>query len=202
MNIHKSALCGRNFEYYSEDPVLSGQCAAAVTRGVQSQGGGVTIKHFAGNNQEFMRGNSNDLVSERALREIYLKGFEICVRTADPKSVMTSYNDINGVPSADNYDMLTNILRDEWGFSGLVMTDWGGGVSTPAISMYAGNDMIQPGGKLVVDKLLADVKAGEEMVSRGMAKKAHTPVRADLEKSAVNILNVILKSKPALERIQ
>ncbi len=200
MNIHRSPLCGRNFEYYSEDPVLTGDCAAAVTLGVQSQGGGVTIKHFAGNNQEFMRGNSNDLVSERALREIYLKGFQRCVELADPKALMTSYNDINGVPAADNYDLCTAILRDEWGFSGLVMTDWGGGISTPAISMEAGNDMIQPGGPLVIEKLQAAYEAGQEVVSYGMAKRTITPKRAYLEKSAVNILNVILRCKCAMER--
>ncbi len=200
MNIHRSHLCGRNFEYYSEDPVLTGDCAAAVTQGVQAQGGGVTIKHFAGNSQEFMRGNSNDLVSERAVREIYLKGFQRCVELADPKAVMTSYNDINGVPSADNYDLCTAILRDEWGFNGLVMTDWGGGVSIPAISMYAGNDMIQPGGPAVVSKLLAAYESGETVVSQGMARKAVTPKRAYLEKSAANIIKVILRCKSAMER--
>lgn len=200
MNIHRSPLCGRNFEYYSEDPVLTGDCAAAVTRGVQAQGGGVTIKHFAGNSQEFMRGNSNDLISERAVREIYLKGFQRCVEQADPKAVMTSYNDINGVPSADNHDMCTAILRDEWGFTGLVMTDWGGGISTPAISMYAGNDMIQPGGPAVIQKLLADYEAGTEIVSGGMARVTVTPKRAYLEKSAANIIKVILRCKSAMER--
>ncbi len=200
MNIHRSPLCGRNFEYYSEDPVLTGDCAAAVTLGVQAQGGGVTIKHFAGNSQEFMRGNSNDLVSERALREIYLKGFQRCVEHSDPKAVMTSYNNINGVPSADNYDLCTAILRDEWGFTGLVMTDWGGGVSTPAISMEAGNDMIQPGGPAVVKGLLAAYEAQTPVTSHGMSKRTVTPKRAYLEKSAENILKVILRCRSAMER--
>ena len=194
MNIHRSPLCGRNFEYYAEDPLVAGRCAAAMTEGVQSRGGGVTIKHFAGNSQEFMRGNSSDTVSERAMREIYLAGFEYCVKTSDPKAVMTSYNDINGVPNADNYDLCTAILRDEWGFNGLVMTDWGGGISTPIISMYAGNDMIQPGGKAVSDGIQKAVEAGEPVVSKGLAKKTVTPTRAMVEKSTVNILNVILRS--------
>lgn len=194
MNIHRSPLCGRNFEYFSEDPVVSGLCAAAITRGVQKQGGGVTIKHFAGNNQEYMRGCSNDIVTERALREIYLRGFEIAVRTAAPRAVMTSYNDINGVPSADNYDLCTAILRDEWGFDGLVMTDWGGGISSPAISMYAGNDMIQPGGEQVVQALKETVEAGKPVVSHGAARETVVPSRAQVEQSAVHILKVILRS--------
>ncbi len=194
LNIHRSPLCGRNFEYFSEDPEVAGLCTAAITRGVQGQGGGVTIKHFAGNNQEFMRGNSSDTVTERAMREIYLRGFEIAVRTADPKAVMTSYNDINGVPNADNYDLCTAILRDEWGFNGLVMTDWGGGISTPAISMWAGNDMIQPGGPLVVDSIRKAVEKGEPVVSKGMAHATIIPTRAMVEKSAVNILKVVLRT--------
>lgn len=195
LNIHRSPLCGRNFEYYSEDPLISGHCAAAITKGVQGEGGGVTIKHFAGNNQEFMRGNSSDTVSERAMREIYLAGFEYCVRHANPKALMTAYNDINGVPCADNHDLCTAILRDEWGFDGLVMTDWGGGCSTPAISMWAGNDMIQPGGKPVSDGLQKMVEAGEPVTSKGLARKVITPTRAMVEKSAVHILNVILRSR-------
>ena len=107
---------------------------------------------------------------------------------------MTSYNDINGVPNADSHDLNTAILRDEWGFDGLVMTDWGGGISTPIISMYAGNDMIQPGGKAVSDGIQKAVEAGEPVVSKGLAKKTVTPTRAMVEKSAVNILNVILRS--------
>jgi beta-glucosidase len=170
--------------------------AAALTKGVQAHPGrGTTVKHFAANNQEFNRYGSNSHVSERALREIYLRGFEIAVREGDPKAVMTSYNDINGVPSADNHDLVTAILRDEWGFHGLVMTDWGGGVSTPAISMYAGNDMIQPGGDTVVEALKAAVEAGEPVVSQGAARVTVTPTRAMLERSAVHILDVILRTR-------
>lgn len=200
MNIHRSPLCGRNFEYFSEDPLLTGLCAAAITGGVQRMGGGVTVKHFAGNNQEFQRGESDDRISERALREIYLRGFELCVRRARPLAVMTGYNDINGVPNADSRDLCTYALRDEWGFDGLVMTDWGGGASTPAISICAGNDMIQPGGMEVVDALYAALERGESVTSKGSARCTATPTRAELEKSAAHILSVIARCKCAVRR--
>ena len=147
MNIHRNALCGRNFEYYSEDPLVAGLTAAYTTMGVQSHPGiGVTIKHFSGNNQENNRNSVNNTITERALREIYLKGFEIAVRMAQPMAIMTSYNQNNSMPAADDYDMCTDITRGEWGFKGLIMTDWGGGQSTPVNSMHAGNDLIMPGG--------------------------------------------------------
>lgn len=146
MNIHRNALCGRNFEYYSEDPFVTGSMGIAETIGVQSNEGiGVCIKHFAANNQENNRNAVNNTIDERTLREIYLKAFEMVVKGAQPMSIMSSYNLNNGVPAADDYDMLTDITRGEWGFGGLVMTDWGGGQSTPSISMHAGNDLIMPG---------------------------------------------------------
>jgi len=125
LNIHRSILCGRNFEYFSEDPLIGGKMAAALTRGVQKhEKCAVTIKHFACNNQETNRNYNNSIVSERALRQIYLKGFEIAVKEANPFSIMTSYNKINGVWSHYNYELVTSVLREEWGFDGVVITDW------------------------------------------------------------------------------
>lgn len=157
LNIHRSPLCGRNFEYYSEDPVVSGRMAAAITKGVQKHPGrATTIKHFACNNQETNRYFSNSIVSMRAMREIYLKGFEICVKEAQPHFIMTSYNLINGEHACNRKDLLTNILRNEWGFEGVVMTDWlvTGGMgrsggkwpcASAAGNVKAGNDITMPG---------------------------------------------------------
>ncbi len=147
MNIHRNLLCGRNFEYYSEDPLIAGMMAGSEAQGLQSNGGvGVTFKHFALNNQETSRNSSNSVASERAIREIYLKGFEIAVKMAKPMGIMTSYNVINNVPAANDYDLIENALRKEWGFDGMVMTDWGGsGGSSDARMMHAGNDIVMAG---------------------------------------------------------
>lgn len=145
MNIHRDPLCGRCFEYYSEDPLVSGKCAAAFTKGVQSHRGcKVSIKHFACNDQELDRATSNSSVSQRALREIYLKGFEIAVRESQPGTIMTSYNCINGRHSSENKELLEHIVRGEWGFEGLFMTDWGSQSYKPS-DMHAGNDLIMGG---------------------------------------------------------
>lgn len=146
MNIHRDPLCGRNFEYYSEDPVLTGKTAASFTLGLQQNhpGYGVALKHFACNNQEFDRVTMTSNLSERALREIYLKGFEICVREAKPLTVMSSYNCINGIHTSSRYDLLTDVLRGEWGFDGFVMTDWDSKSEKP-YDFHAGNDIIMGG---------------------------------------------------------
>lgn len=150
LNIHRNPLCGRNFEYYSEDPFLAGTLAAAVTRGVQSRRGcGVTIKHFACNNQEDNRMGVDAHVSERTLREIYLRGFEIAVKEGAPTAIMSSYNLINGVHAANSKDLCTRIAREEWGFDGVIMSDWNTTVpedgSIPWVCVAAGNDIIMPG---------------------------------------------------------
>lgn len=162
MNLHRNPLCGRNFEYYSEDPLLTGKIAAAYIHGVQSQGAGVSAKHFAVNSQETLRTSVDERVSQRAARELYLRGFEIAVRESNPWTIMASYNQVNGTYSMGNHDLLTSILRDDWGYKGMVMTDWIGireGLTT-ASEVHAGNDLLEPGQPAQADEIVAAVKNG------------------------------------------
>ena len=163
MNLHRNPLCGRNFEYYSEDPLLTGKIGAAYINGVQSQGAGVSAKHFAVNSQETNRTGVDEQVSQRALRELYLRGFEIAVRESQPWTIMSSYNQINGQYSMGNRDLLTSILRDDWGFRGIVMTDWIGirkGLET-ITEVQAGNDLMEPGQPAQVKEIVEGVKSGK-----------------------------------------
>lgn len=180
LNIMRNPLCGRNFEYYSEDPVVAGKTAAAYITGVQKNDVGTSIKHFAANNQETNRMKNDARMSQRALREIYLKGFEIAIKESKPWTVMTSYNFINGVYTSESKDLVQTILRDEWGYEGTVMTDWFGG-KDGAVQMWAGNDMLQPGKAEQFDSIVAGVKSGKL-------------AEADLNRSVQRILNLVEKT--------
>ena len=187
--IERNPLCGRNFEYYSEDPVLTGEIAAAYINGVQSQGVGTSIKHFAFNSQETMRLGNNAIVSPRAAREIYLKNFEIAIRKSSPWTVMSSYNLLNGTMTSERRDLLTTILRNEWGYKGLVMTDWLGGTdpvrrkggTDRVANMVAGNDLIEPGADV-------DTKTIEEAVEKGKLDVKY------LNECVRNVLNLVVKT--------
>ena len=184
INIHRNPLCGRNFEYFSEDPLLTGKMAAACIRGVQTTGRSACPKHFACNNQETNRNYNDSILSERALRQIYLKGFEIAVKEAHPSSIMTSYNKINGVYAPNSHDICTKTLRNEWGFDGVVMTDWfstNKGQASNAIAMQAGNDLIMPGGGSFKKEILQGVKSGR--ISE-----------ADVRRCCANVVKAVLNS--------
>ena len=159
MNIHRSPLCGRNYEYYSEDPVVTGKTAAAFVRGIQSNGVGASLKHFAVNSQETNRTEVDEIVDQRTLREIYLRGFEIAVKESKPWTVMASYNRLNGPYTQENYELLTTVLRDEWGFDGIVMTDWIQKRHTDA-QIKAGVDNLQPGYQVQLEDIEKMVKDG------------------------------------------
>ena len=178
-NIHRNPLCGRNFEYFSEDPVLAGETAAAYINGIESNGVGACIKHFAANNQELNRLHNDARVSERALREIYLKVFEIAVRKSQPWTLMTSYNYINGTHASEAPWLLTDILRGDWGFEGTVMTDWGGGYDTAA-QIHAGNELIQSGSDARYNALIEAVRSGRLAM-------------ADVDRSVTRALELIVK---------
>ena len=192
MNIYRNPLCGRNYEYYSEDPFVTGSCATAALEGFQTcKYAAPCIKHFACNNQEDNRGATNVHISEQALREIYLRGYEMAVRKMHPRSLMTSLNLVNGKHMANQYDLLTTVLRDEWDFDGLVMCDWGTTVSDPSEKrkyscssipgcIHSGNDLIMPGTKGDIEGLLNSVESGELSVE-------------ELRLSAKRMLNLMLE---------
>lgn len=201
MNIHRNPLCGRNFEYFSEDPLLTGKIAAAVVRGVQSQGGSCCPKHFACNNQETKRNTNDSRLSERALREIYLRGFEICIKESQPNVLMTSYNKINGVWSHYNYDLVTTILRKEWGYDGVVITDWWMQKSASpefpkmkdnAYRVRAQVDVLMPGNMGHVSK-----KYASDGTLLKTIDKPDGITRGELQRTAKNVLKLMLKIKKA-----
>ena len=181
VNIHRHPLCGRNFEYYSEDPVLTGRIGAAMINGIESNGVGTSVKHFVANNQETDRFINDSRLSERALREIYLKPYEIMVKTAQPWTIMSSYNRVNGTYVAESPYLLTQVLRDEWGFEGVVMSDWFGGDDAVAM-VRAGNDLLEPG----TNKQWKTLKKAADTDALPMAT---------IDTAAKRILELVLKSK-------
>ncbi len=198
MNIHRNPLCGRNFEYYSEDPFVSGKIAASTVKGIQSHNLSACPKHFACNNQELNRNHADSVVSQRALREIYLKGFEICVKEAKPLNIMTSYNKINGVWSHYNYELCTTVLRNEWGYEGNVITDWWmryapspefPEMKDNAYRVRAQVDVLMPGGKTAVSKTASN----DGSLTETYGKKDGITL-GEMQRSAKNVLSYILKS--------
>ncbi len=180
VNIHRHPLCGRNFEYYSEDPVLTGFIGAAMVNGIESKGVGASVKHFVANNQETDRNFNDVIVSDRAMREIYLKGFEIIIKKSQPWTIMSSYNKVNGTYVAERKDLLTDILRGDWKYQGVVMTDWFGGDNAPAM-IAAGNDLLEPGTK-------------KQWKALRKAAKNGTLSEKEINTSVRRILNLIVQS--------
>ena len=180
MNLHRNPLCGRNFEYFSEDPLLSGKISAAYVRGVQKNDVGVSVKHFAANDQEINRNENDARINPRALRELYLKNFEITIREAKPWTVMSSYNKLNGGYTQQSHDLLTGFLRDEWGFDGIVMTDWGNKAGT-VDAVKAGNDLMEPGDRSESQRVIEAVNNGTLDI-------------ADLDRNVRRLLEYIVKT--------
>ncbi len=180
MNLHRNPLCGRNFEYFSEDPLLSGKISAAYVKGIQKNDVGVSVKHYAANNQEINRNENNARISQRALRELYLKNFEIAIREAKPWTVMSSYNKLNGSYTQQSHDLLTGILRDEWGYDGIVMTDWGNKAGT-VNAVQAGNDLMEPGADSESQRIVEAVNNGTLDI-------------ADLDRNVKRLLEYIVKT--------
>lgn len=180
MNLHRNPLCGRNFEYFSEDPLLSGKISAAYVKGVQKNDVGVSVKHFAANNQEINRNENNARIGQRALRELYLKNFEIAIKEAKPWTVMSSYNKLNGSYTQQSHDLLTGILRDEWGYDGIVMTDWGNKAGT-VNAVHAGNDLMEPGDASESQRVIEAVNNGTLDI-------------ADLDRNVKRLLEYIVKT--------
>ena len=199
MNIHRNPLCGRNFEYFSEDPLVTGKLAAAVVQGLQSAPVSACPKHFACNNQEYNRNHNNSVVSARAMREIYLRGFEICIKEAHPKNLMTSYNKINGVWSHYNYQLCTALLREEWGYTGNVMTDWWMRyAASPEFPELRDNgyrvraqvDVLMPGAKTAISKSAPN--DGSLLATLG---KPDGITLGELQRTAKNVLRMTLRTK-------
>jgi beta-glucosidase len=182
LNIHRNPLCGRNFEYYSEDPVISGTIAAAVNRGVQLCGVGATCKHFIANNQETDRHGVDTIVDERTLREIYLKGFEIAVKSSNPWAIMTSYNALNGTLTAARKDLNVEVLRKEWGFEGIVMTDWEGEGVQSVEALKAGHNLLMPGYLKQISYIYTKIQDG-------------TLLRSEIELCVSELLKMTMKTK-------
>jgi beta-glucosidase len=180
-NIHRHPLCGRNFEYFSEDPLLSGYMGAAMVNGIQSNGVGTSVKHFVANNQETNRLLNDVIVSDRAMHEIYLKGFEHIVKRSQPWTIMSSYNKVNGTYTSESNNLLTDILRDKWGFKGLVMTDWFGGKNV-ATQISAGNDLLEPGTNRQWKALIKAAENGELSLDH-------------INRATTRILTLIFKTK-------